>query len=834
MRGDFSRIRFNPAKHFTAVLEQQGRVALDADTNERTAIEAYLRDTANVDVIGRYGGPIGDAGFAIKVQGGEILIEPGRYYVEGILVENDAERHFDKQPHLIHPAYNAQQLLAAVIEGEGQITAQLSLEVWQRLVTQLDDGCLREPALGQADTTARLQTVWRVVGTLQGANTNRMIMNRGSIPGAGIGPITYVPSGDSATSSYENPVSQLSSCCQSMYGQRLRARVGAMGADTGRGNNECGCQPIPSAGYQGLENQLYRVEIHAGGTLDSATFKWSRENGSLVAKVTNISGTVVTVNSLGPDANLGFQAGQWVELSNDTNLFGEPANQPGQLYQIASLGPGPLQVTLATPVTGIRTARNARMRRWDQSGTTASAQGIPLSSSAVLLENGIEVTFRAGNYEPGDYWTIPARTANGEIDWPPCSSDGNFFQPPQFTRIYTAPLACIHLRADNAIDRLSYSFGRFQVDDCRLLFPPLTALAQVQTPPALHVQSVSWVNDDVMTVDAFLQTGLSITLDEAPSCPWSGANFQVTMESPALADPILAWEGNVPGLPAPGNFPAGTDVFGRTVAALDPPLGITVAGTTVNWLLPAVTRGVAMYSAYYLYGVLNAALKANKPSGFARVRIRLVGGAVYTAGAAGNLYLDGLNFGSTSSRQSDSSPCIALGLPSGNALRASDFEGWFYLAPSVQITAAAIQLMDNTNIVGSNQVTVVVDYNGTITGLQTTGANASAPTTVTAVEAVITLSYKVVSETTLTFQLNGTGVGTVVNMQSTATVSPGQASITVPIQIATNPGVDATGKPITDTVTLSVSAAGLFGNLPFNQQPSLAITGSAVPARPAQ
>ena len=35
MRGDFSRIRFNRRKNYTAVLEQQGRVALDADANEQ-------------------------------------------------------------------------------------------------------------------------------------------------------------------------------------------------------------------------------------------------------------------------------------------------------------------------------------------------------------------------------------------------------------------------------------------------------------------------------------------------------------------------------------------------------------------------------------------------------------------------------------------------------------------------------------------------------------------------------------------------------------------------------------------------------------------------------
>src|ERR1700751_3572950 len=126
MKGDFSRIRFNPAKNYTAVLEQQGRVALDADANERSAIEGHLRGTTNIDVIGSYGGPMGDAGFAINALSNDILIEPGRYYVRGILVESASEVHYDNQPFLIDPTYSAQQLLEAVQQGGGQVTAQLT------------------------------------------------------------------------------------------------------------------------------------------------------------------------------------------------------------------------------------------------------------------------------------------------------------------------------------------------------------------------------------------------------------------------------------------------------------------------------------------------------------------------------------------------------------------------------------------------------------------------------------------------------------------------------------------------------------------------------------
>jgi Family of unknown function (DUF6519) len=875
MKGDFSRIRFNPAKNYTAVLEQQGRVALDADANERSAIEGHLRGTTNIDVIGSYGGPMGDAGFAINALSNDILIEPGRYYVRGILVESASEVHYDNQPFLIDPTYSAQQLLEAVQQGGGQVTAQLTLEVWQRLVTRLDDPCLVEPALGQADTTARLQTVWRVVGTLSGTppppppppvpvpggpisigvtpvlfhnleEVKARAATRVLAPAEAVrGParkqaqtqeVQAAPVAEFKSSlSFEadsagplsNAIDQLSPCCQGLYSPPLVLRTGAMAADTGLGNNECGCQPIPSAGYQGLENQLYRVEIHQGGTMGTATFKWSRENGSVVAHVMSFSGPVVTASSLGPDANLGFQAGQWVELTDDANVFGEPPNQPGQLYQIQSLGPGPLQVTLAQPVAGIDTTRNARMRRWDQSGAEATAQGVALSSVPTQLENGIEVTFQPGIYQPGDYWTIPARTADGSIDWPPCGSDGNFFQPAKFIQVYSAPLACIHLRTfANNLGVEEFFFSPFVVDDCRLQFPPLSALAQEQPAAALHVQSVSWANDDVLTIDVMLQQGVFVVFDNPPSCPWGGGNFQVTIEVPFAGDPLVSAEGS-PGFPPKGNFPPGTDVFMRTVMTLDPPLGITVSGNQVNWILPEVIGNFGVFETYYLYVTLNNLLKSTAPLGFARIRVRLLGEGVYGDSPNGNMYLDGSSFGATSARNADGSPCVSLNTPSGNLLKASDFESWFYLAPSLLIANATIQLMNEQSVVGSNNVTVGGSP-GSI-NLSVTGSNPTTP--VTAVNAVITFTYPPVAATTVSLSLvdisgNAVSSGNIVTIQGSAPVSPGQLTVTVPVNIVGNPGV-SDGVPIIDTVGLNVSVPGLFSALPFGgTQPTLIITGS--------
>jgi hypothetical protein len=863
MRGDFSRIRFNPAKQYTAVLEQQGRVAVDADANEQSAIEAHLRDTTNIDVIGRYGAPAGDAGFAITVVGNEILIGHGRYYVEGLLVENNSVSSYDIQPWLINPTYTAAQLLEQVTAGKGSVTAHLFLQVFHRLVTQLDDPCLREPALGQADTTARLKTVWRVVATLDqgtttgttttpGAPTNvsagnstltlldaiaapRPTATKVNLTTLSTGPdgtisINQNPIGTTSTGitintpSSADPVSNLSTCCEGMYQSTPVSRTGALNVDTSGGNNQCGCQPIASAGYQGLENQLYRVEIHNPGDLTTATFKWSRENGSVVTAITAVNGPVVTASGLGPDPNLGFQAGQWVEFSDDSYLFGDPPNQPGELYQIQSLGPGPLQVTLTASVGGINSALNARMRRWDQSGAAATSAGVPLSDSAIQLENGIEVTFRKGTYVAGDYWTVPARTATGVAEWPPCGSDGLPFQPADFTPVYCAPLACIHWRK-NAFGAREFFANPFIVDDCRLLFPPLTALAAQEAPPALHVASVSWLNDDVITVDTLLENGLSVTLDQAPTCPWGGGNFKVTLEAPLASDATFA--AVFKRLNAFGKLPP-TDVFLRSVSALDPPLGITVTGNQVIWLAPPANTDAGELSTRILWEILNLILNATLSFGaFARVRVRLIGAAVYASSATGNIYLDGVTFGDTGTRAGDGSQCVTLLPPSGNSTKASDFDSWFYLAPTVLITSVAIQGIENNAPQPLSAVTVQVNSNNQVTGLIVTGTPAPVP--VSAVQALITVNYAPVAATIITLSLFGQGVGTVVSIQATATVPAGQTTVTVPISIQGNPGVNTNGAGITDTVTLNASVATAVGNVSFNSPPTLAITGVSVP-----
>jgi len=174
-------------------------------------------------------------------------------------------------------------------------------------------------------------------------------------------------------------VAVFQNCCAAMEKVDQPAEApGTLGARTSAGSGDCTCGPTPAAGYRGLENQLYRVEVHQGGNEAAATFKWSRENASVVVAITGVSGRQVYVDSLGFDANLGFSPGQWVEITDDSYQFGQNPNQPGDLYQIQAVTPGTLSVAMTQPVASVDPGKNARMRRWDRFGSRASSQGVSL------------------------------------------------------------------------------------------------------------------------------------------------------------------------------------------------------------------------------------------------------------------------------------------------------------------------------------------------------------------------------------------------------------------------------------------------------------------------
>jgi hypothetical protein len=464
VKGDFSRLTFAEKNHYRRVLMQQGRVAIDADGNEQIAIDDHIAATTSNDVIGQAGYPIGTlpngkpaGGFALGLAPGgtDVTISPGRMYVDGILVENDAAgATLLNQPNL--PGMNLAGLGAT---KAGVYVAYL--DVWERLITALDDPRIRESALGGPDTSVRSKVVWQVKLAFLEAP-----------PAAG----AALPTCTSAGTPWP------------------AAPTGMLAAGSAPPAAGQPCILAPETGYQRLENQLYRVEIHTRGADGTATFKWSRENGSVVALIgadpaagapgTTVTGPTFWVSSLSPDPSLGLAAGDWVELTDDVT---ELADGRGTLYQVASTPTDGHHVTLSTNPPPVTLALHPKLRRWDQKGA-GLGNGVPVTTGAPIgLEGGVQVTFSAGTYAAGDYWVIPARTATsiqqGYVEWP--VSGGNPVPEPRRGIVHhhaKLGLVAFTPAAGGGAGGTFAGLGTAtEPTDCRLPFPPLTDLTPAQS-----------------------------------------------------------------------------------------------------------------------------------------------------------------------------------------------------------------------------------------------------------------------------------------------------------------------------------------------------------------
>jgi hypothetical protein len=220
----------------------------------------------------------------------------------------------------------------------------------------------------------------------------------------------------------------------------------------------------PDARYRGPENQLYRVEIHDGGTSAQATLKWSRENGSVVMPVQAIDGTWADLATLGSDDKLELSVGDWVELV-DTAYASRL--EPLPLLQVEEVDLPGRRVRLSAepdPRVGRRPELHPYLRRWDQEGTRGGA--VPLAAGQWMpLEDGVEVYFPAGDfrYATGDYWQIPARNVTGDVEWPADAAGRPLLAAPAGITMHYAPLAWITDRGAKT--------------ELRLTFGPLTTAA---------------------------------------------------------------------------------------------------------------------------------------------------------------------------------------------------------------------------------------------------------------------------------------------------------------------------------------------------------------------
>jgi hypothetical protein len=453
MKGDFTRNTFEPRNHFTRVLMQQGRVQLDADWNEQAAILLHYMQALAADLIGPHGGP----GGAFEIQPGksnDLTILPGHYYVDGWLCENEEKLAFSAQPH--YPLPDQYRLPSG--------RSLVYLDVWERNLTYVQDDRIREVALGGPDTASRAQLIWQVkvlgldeaIKGLQSTGQARKEELANAQKAGDKDASATLQAEIDELEAAQKALTAAGADCNAWFDvlldypgtSRPDYRLPLMQAQAQPGVQASeACIVAPESRYRG-ENQLYRVEIHSGGAAGVATFKWSRENGSVVFPICFLQGSTATLDSLGRDEQLGLTQGDWVEVVDDALVL---LNQPGPLFQVDAVDPLDMQVTLKSrsgvtmPVYDETSTTHPILRRWDQkagSSTMNVQEGVWID-----LEQGVQIWFQAATpshqYASGDYWLIPARVITGDVEWP-----SGVNKEPYTVGHHYAPLATIDVDAE--------------------------------------------------------------------------------------------------------------------------------------------------------------------------------------------------------------------------------------------------------------------------------------------------------------------------------------------------------------------------------------------------
>ncbi|HEY3551219.1 MAG TPA: DUF6519 domain-containing protein [Gaiellaceae bacterium] len=450
MSSDRARVSYDPSRHWRGVINQQGRVTLEADWNEAAAIAAESERAQLVDVVGPSGTP--DDGYRVDVAGaGDLTIRRGTMYVGGERMVLDADLDYADQPDWIDTAGDSMWVESGVPEGDEAVWLYLR----EQEVGAVEDPVLLDVALGGPDTSERLRIVQRVVRSATGET---------SCAGA-LGDLEKSWEENGFTFDPETMRLESASTLQVSF-QEV-----ATGPTL--------CEPFAQGGYLGAENQLIRVQVASVDRSGAPTLVWGFDNAYFMYRISDAvvddaaGTTTLTLASAPVDSFHQPAALQAVEvLRAAAHLTQETGGADD--YVAAATGVVTACATAYNPDEGtlvISTALDADttaspllfLRVWQDTIPGAAAGAVTLG------DTGIQVTLASssGTFHAGDYWQFAVRPATPtEVSpvYPQRILDAP--QPPDGPRLWACPLAVI-----------AWADGAGTVTDCRSHFDDLVTLS---------------------------------------------------------------------------------------------------------------------------------------------------------------------------------------------------------------------------------------------------------------------------------------------------------------------------------------------------------------------
>jgi hypothetical protein len=448
MSADISRLFRDRPKQYRSVVQQQGRVPLDADENHASDIAQWQDEDRFVETIAPSGSP--NDGFRVGLAGGGNPIDfnfaAGSYYLGGSRVECPGGTYRGQA--------NGNWLGFPLDDGAiGAINNARKFLVWldarEAIVTATEDSELLEPGLGGPDTTARKRFSWRVRAT--------PVAQPGCIDGA-----TQWLAAMQWTGRVDPDTGLLTS------GATLTVSFNPADVDQDL------CQPSLTPGFLGARNECYRVQVTAPGR-----YVWGQDDAAPLyrVRVENVSGQPRRIVFLDrpKDEYVRPRAGHTVELLRWDQLLPnrqKTADAVGAFFTVASgyvddaitvssnVAGGWINWLNTLPASALSDAddpleqRYFYLRVWTGGGGGGQPD-IPMAT-ADLTGTGLSLAFSAGVF-PGDHWAIAARPNAPSRVLPWELMQGMQAHGP---RRHVVPLAYVDLDA-------------MTVTDCRRRFRPL-------------------------------------------------------------------------------------------------------------------------------------------------------------------------------------------------------------------------------------------------------------------------------------------------------------------------------------------------------------------------